>query len=251
MIRTRAALIHLLVSATIVGLVLAVVFFAWYPGFLFALAGAISPVLVMMSVDVTLGPLLTFIVFKPGKPGLKFDMAFIFTVQIIALGYGTLTLYNERPHFLVFAVDGFAAVAERHVDMSMLRYEELADKPLIGPVNVYARMPTDPSERSAFLEGVLFEGKPDLERRTEFYEPYENGAETIRARATAFDDFSPANAAEEAEVARVRQRYSGQPFLVLPARGPAADEDFSVLLDSGTLEPVDAMRASSWRAEGS
>lgn len=251
MIRTRAALIHLVASAVIVGSVLAVVFFAWYPGFLFALAGAVTPVLVMISVDVTLGPLLTFIVYKPGKRGLKFDMAFIFAVQLIALTYGTLTLYNERPHFLVFAVDSFAPVAARHVDMSALRYEELEDKPLIGPVSVYARMPTDPSERSRFLESVLFEGKPDLEQRAEFFEPYENGAETIRARATAFDDFSPANAAEEAEIARIRQRFVDRSFLIVPARGPAAEEDFSVLLDSETLEAVDAIRASSWSNEGS
>ena len=243
MTRTSAALTHFLVSAAIVGTVLSVVFFVWYPGFLFAMAGAINPVLVMVSVDVTLGPLLTFIIFKPGKWGLKFDLAFIFAVQIAALTYGTLTLYKEKPHFLVFAVDSFAAVAKKHVDMSALRYEELADKPLIGPVNVYARMPTDPSERSKLIDSVLFEGEPDLEFRAEYYEPFENGAETIRARARDLDELSPANPAEAAEFERVRRRHPGQTLLVVPAR---SEEDFGVLLDGATLEPFDGIRANTW-----
>lgn len=247
MIRTRAALIHLLLSATVVGSVLAVIFFAWYPGFLFEMAGAVSPVLVMLSVDLTLGPLLTFIVYKPGKPGLKFDMVFIVTVQLAALAYGTVTLYNERPNFLVFAVDRFAAVAERHVDMNALRYEELADRPFVGPINVYARMPTDPSERSALIDSVIFEGKPDLEQRAEYFEPFENGAETIRARAIALDDFEPANAAEESEVARIRRQFPDQPLLLVPGSTRGLDEDFSIVLDNESLEPVDAIRASTWR----
>ena len=246
MTRNRAAIVHLLVSALIVGSVLAVVFFVWYPGFLFAMAGALAPVMVMIGVDVTLGPLLTFIVFKPGKRGLKFDMAFIFTVQIAALAFGAITLFNERPHFLVFAVDRFTAVPARHVDMNALRYEELQDKPLGSPILVYARLPEDQSERSALIDSVLFEGKPDLERRAEYFEPYENGAETIRGRAIALTEFQAVNPAEETEVARAKRRHDALPLLVIPASSNT-QEDFSLLLDEETLEPVKAIRASSWR----
>ena len=38
------------------------------------------------------GPLLTLIVFRAGKPGMKFDLAVIGLVQVAALAYGTATV---------------------------------------------------------------------------------------------------------------------------------------------------------------
>lgn len=250
MTRTRAALIHLAVSALIVGSVLTVVFLAWYPDYLFELSGAIDPVLVMVGVDVTLGPILTFIVFKAGKPGLKFDLAVIFSVQVAALLYGTLTLYAERPHFLVFAVDNFVAIPARAVDMEALRYDELRTKPSIGPVMVYARMPEDPEVRREFVEGVLFEGQPDLERRAEFFEPYAYGAAEVRARAVDIGRFEPANDREADEIADARRRFEvGHPALgIVPTRSFA--DDYALVIDLATLEPLTAIRVNAWnRAE--
>ncbi len=244
MTRSRAALLHLIVSATIVGTALAIVFLVWYPGYLFTLSGAISPVLVMIGVDVTLGPLLTFIVFKPGKPGLKFDMAFIFTVQIIALGYGTLTLFNERPHFFVFAQDSFTAISAQQVDMDALRYEELWDKPLIGPINTFARMPEDPAERNRLFESVMFEGQPDLERRAEYYEPYANGLDTLRAVAKPLELIEPGTEEEQQAFARLKARYAEGSILLVPAR--TFKEDYSVVLDAESLEPIDIVRIDIW-----
>ena len=246
MTKIRAALLHFLVSAAVVGVVLAVVFFAWYPGLLFPLSGAISPVLVMIGVDVTLGPLLTFIVYRKDKPGLKFDLGFILTVQLIALCYGSLTLYNERPHFLVFAKDSFTAVSARQVDLSMLRYPELADKPSIGARPVFARMPEDPAAIQALLESVLFEGQPDLERRAEFFEPYAHGAQHIRRAATGIDDFVPKSEAEQRAISRARDRY-GDRYAALglvPTR--TFEANYAVLLDLESLEPLTVVRINAW-----
>ena len=246
MTKIRAALLHFLVSAVVVGIVLAVVFLAWYPGFLFPISGAINPVLVMISVDVTLGPLLTFIVYRRGKPGLKFDLGFIFTVQLIALSYGTLTLYNERPHFLVFALDSFTAVSARQVDLSALRYPGLERKPASGARPVFARMPQDTAARQAFLESVLFEGERDLERRAEFFEPYGNGAEHIRRAATGIDDFVPRDTSEQRAISRAKDRYGEQhPALgLMPVRSFA--QDYALLLDLESLEPLTAIPVNAW-----
>lgn len=50
-------------------------------------------------------PLLTLIVFKKGKTGLRFDLSIIGVVQTISLIIGTWVVYNERPIAMVF-VDG-------------------------------------------------------------------------------------------------------------------------------------------------
>ena len=245
MTKTKAALLHFMVSGLVVGSVLAIVFFAWYPGFLFALSGAISPVLVMTGVDLTLGPLLTFIVYRKNKPGLKFDLAFIFSIQLVALGYGSITLFNERPHFLVFAADSFTAVSARQVDMDALRFDELRHKPAIGPVLAFADMPADPETRREFVESVLFEGQPDLERRAEFFEPYAAGADTIRARAIRIEAFDAADDAEAREIRRAIERHGGDRRLgLVPAR--SFDADYAVVIDLVSLEPIDAVAVNAW-----
>lgn len=246
MTKTKAALLHFTVSGVVVGSVLAVVFLVWYPGFLFELSGAISPVLVMVGVDLTLGPLLTFIVYRKNKPGLKFDLGFIFSVQLIALVYGSVTLFNERPHFLVFAEDSFTAVSARQVDLDALRFDELRRKPPIGPALAFAELPTEPETRRAFTESVLFEGRPDLERRAEFFEPYEAGAGKIRATATRVEDFRAADEAEAKEIRRARDRHGTDDRVLglVPAR--SFDADYSVLIDLVSLEPLDAVAVNVW-----
>ncbi len=248
MTRYRAALIHLAASAAIVGSVLAAVFLLWYPDYLFQLAGAYKPVLVMVGVDVTLGPLLTLIVFKAGKPGLKFDLAVIFLIQLIALGYGSLTLFNERPHFLVFAKGSFTPVAARHVDMEALNYDELADKPAMGPVKAYAALPDDPAERNAIVEAVLFRGEPDLEFRAELFKPFANAEEALRRTAVPLESFEPGNAAERAEIDAALARFSDTPTFIVPVR--SFHDDYALLLDAESLEPVTAIRVNAWPNHG-
>ncbi len=249
MTKTKAALLHFTVSGVVVGSVLAVVFFVWYPGFLFAMSGAIDPVLVMLGVDLTLGPLLTFIVYRKNKPGLKFDLAFIFSVQLVALVYGSLTLFNERPHFLVFAHDSFTAIPARQVDMNALRFDELRQKPAIGPRLAFAALPTDPEARNAFMESVIFDGQPDLERRAEFFEPYEAGAGSIRASAIRLEEFEAADREEAAAIRRTIERYEDddRPLGLVPARSFGAE--YSVVIDLVSLEPLDAIAVDTWPAD--
>ncbi len=105
MTRFRASSIHLAISASVVAAILSIVFLFWYPGWTFEIAGAMRPVFVLVGVDLVVGPLLTLIIYKQGKPGLLFDLWFIALVQITALVYGTYTLNAGRPHYMVFSVD--------------------------------------------------------------------------------------------------------------------------------------------------
>lgn len=247
MTRSKAALLHLVVSALIVGSVLALVFLVWYPDYLFVLSGAISPIMIMVGVDVTLGPILTFVVFKSGKPGLKFDLATIFAVQAVALLYASVTLFNARPHFLVFAEDSYAAVAAVAVDMSAIRVDELKSKPLGEPLMVFTELPQDRDARQAFLDGVLFDGEPDLQYRPDLYRPYAEGAAKIRAAAKRIEDFVPADASETEEVAGARKRFGDE----YPALGivPSLSivDDFALVIDLDSLEPLAAIRVNAWQ----
>ena len=77
MSRWQAMLIHLGISAFIGTAVIAALLLIWYPPPQFSAAGVERFIYLLIGVDVVLGPLLTLVVFRVGKPGLKVDLALI------------------------------------------------------------------------------------------------------------------------------------------------------------------------------
>src|SRR5216110_724658 len=92
--RYRAALIHFGLSSIVAGAAFVVVYFLWYAEPLFEGAGGKQLFILLAGVDVTIGPLITLIIFKPGKPGLKFDLVVIAMMQLAALVYGTHVVFE-------------------------------------------------------------------------------------------------------------------------------------------------------------
>ena len=101
--RWGASAIHLLISAVIFLVLAAVIVFVWYPGFLFKTDGGWQGIRLIAGVDLVLGPMLTFFVYKATKPSLKFDLSVIACIQLAALVYGSLLVYQERPVAVVYA----------------------------------------------------------------------------------------------------------------------------------------------------
>ena len=241
MSRLRAFLVHLSLSAAVVGTAFAVVFFIWYPQPYFKVVGAWYLVRILFIVDVVLGPLLTFIVFKPGKPGLKFDLTVIALVQVAALIYGGTIIYQERPYYLVFAVDRFELVPNKDLDLSNIQYDVLKEKPLIGTVPVFARLPEDPEALSKFTEEVVFEGKPDLERRTEFWHPYDQFAREVPARARDLLDLLKDDEVTARKAESIIDNYEADHARLgyLPLVGRT--ENFAIVLDMETGEQLEML----------
>ena len=90
--RFRAAGCHLGISLAIATLVLLVVYRYWYAGPLAAVAGVGTILVLLLAVDVSLGPIMTFMVFDRRKKSLPMDLALIGLVQLLALGYGLHTV---------------------------------------------------------------------------------------------------------------------------------------------------------------
>lgn len=183
MSKTRAFLLHLSLSATVVGMVCALIFFVWYPQPYFEIAGAWSVLQILIGVDLIVGPLLTLILYKPNKPKLLFDMSFIAVIQLTALIYGTMTIYQERPYYVVFAIDRFEVLSRSEIDPDAIPDDSLRNKPFIGPIVAVALFPESEQERQQLLTDVL-NGKPDLERRPEYWDVYAKHSADVLERAT-------------------------------------------------------------------
>jgi cytochrome c oxidase assembly factor CtaG len=80
--RYKASAIHFAISALVATLVFAAMSTFWYPGVFFDAAGGKDLFLLIAGVDVTLGPLITLIVFVPGKRGLRFDLTFVVAKKV-------------------------------------------------------------------------------------------------------------------------------------------------------------------------
>ena len=101
--------LHLLISAIIITVFLALIFFIWFPNNLF-LAGASTGLTILIIVDVVLGPLLTFVVFNKEKKSLKFDLTCIALLQLGSFIYGAALVYQERPILQVLGGEGIKLV---------------------------------------------------------------------------------------------------------------------------------------------
>ncbi|MFM1892645.1 MAG: hypothetical protein RLZ44_1722, partial [Pseudomonadota bacterium] len=82
MTRLQAFAIHLSLSLLLVGAVAGLLRWVWYPGPLFALEGGWQGLGLVALLLLVLGPLLTLILFKPGKAGLGFDLWLIALLQV-------------------------------------------------------------------------------------------------------------------------------------------------------------------------
>jgi len=244
MSRWRASGIHLLLSAAIAAAVLAFMLSVWYPGPLFEAAGGSRLIFILVGVDVTLGPLITLIIFKAGKPGLKFDLAVIALVQLSALAYGMHTVYLARPVYLVFTKDRFDLVSAKDLDpedLGKTKRPEFDHLPLGRPRYVAAVAPEDRDARQKLLMDSL-QGK-DLQMYPQYYVPYEQEIPNALARAQPLALLLRRDA-ERLQRGLKSAGRSQEAVKFLPLRGK--DADGAVLLDARTGAPLEIVLIDPW-----
>lgn len=186
--RWQAAGIHLLISLAIAAAVLAVMLGVWYPRPLFEAEGGPGLVLILIGVDVVIGPFITLFIFKSGKPGLKFDLWVIATLQLCALLYGCQVVAAVRPVFIVFVVDQFETVTPADLDPKDLARArpEFRSFSFTGPALVAVSFPSDPKERTEVLFSAL-EGGKDMRHFPKYYVPYAGYAKEAIAKGQTLE----------------------------------------------------------------
>ena len=110
---------HLAISVVVALLIAGLVFWVWYPAPLAAAVGVGSIFIMMLSIDVILGPLLTLLVAKEGKKTLKMDLAVIAIIQIAALLYGLYNISITRPAYIAFDTSRFDLVQAHQLEGSV------------------------------------------------------------------------------------------------------------------------------------
>lgn len=115
--KITATAIHFLLSAVIFSSFILILKTAWYPEPHFTASGGWQGLKIVAFIDVILGPLLTFILYKKTKPikTLRFDLGSILVIQLAALSWGVFTIYQQRPIALAFWEYRFYTVSYKEV----------------------------------------------------------------------------------------------------------------------------------------
>lgn len=166
--KIRAFFIHFLLSGLVITLFLSIVVQVWYPGDLFELENVWQGLKILIPVDAILGPVLTAIIFVPGKKHLKLDLAVIAFLQIAALSYGGHIIYQQRPVLISFVVDRFETVLASEIDMNDIPSDRFKKVDKTLPLVTYVLPSQSAEERTHFiLNGINI--KKDANRHYPIY----------------------------------------------------------------------------------
>jgi hypothetical protein len=186
MTRTAAFLTHLAISLLIFALLASLVLFVWYPDFLFMADGGWQGLRLIGFVDLVLGPLLTLIVYRQGKPSLKLDLTAIATIQFLCLTAGTYVVYSERPLALVYVDGQFFSMSAGDYRSAGVALPDLSGLPGLGPKRVVVEIPEDFTEQ-AQVRGDAFRSGVPLRALTERYVPLSYDRLQVDKEAVAYD----------------------------------------------------------------
>lgn len=251
MTRWKAAGLHLLISAIVIGGVAALLLWRWYPPALWGVAKADKLMLILAVVDVSLGPLLTWIVYKPGKKSLRFDLSVIALLQIAALAYGLNTVWQSRPVYLVGVVDRFQLVFANELDAKDLAdaSEPYRALPITGLQTVGAQLPQSAQLREALFYSAM-RGK-DVHLFPSFYVPYEDVAPGIARGAMTVPQVTPHLSQDERTRLAEAVRSSGTPgeaLAVLPVDTVRESASAAMLIEARTGRIVAPVDVDPWPA---
>lgn len=173
--RLRAATLHSVASVSVAALLAIIVFKLWYPSFYRPLAGGTALYALVMAVDLTLGPLLTFVVFntKKSRRELVLDLAVVVGMQVAGLAYGTYTVFQARPIALVLEGSRFRLVTPVNVRLQELPQAAPAYSalPLTGPRMLATRASRlGEEQRESVMEAL---GGFDIGQRPTYWRPYD------------------------------------------------------------------------------
>ncbi|MFC5570536.1 TfpX/TfpZ family type IV pilin accessory protein [Lysobacter yangpyeongensis] len=246
--RWKASAIHLTLSVLVLTVIATVLVWCWYPPGLFQMANADKLLLIIAGVDVTMGPLMTLIIYKRGKKGLKFDLTVIALLQVVAMGYGLSTVWQSRPVYMVALVDRFRMVFANELEPADLakgprQYRSL---PWLNVETIAAVLPRDQKKREDLLFLTLDTGK-DLHLMPEYYAPFSAGASELLSHSVPAASFARhlhgTDAAQFASAMQDTARVPGR-LRVVPISSNRGEA--TMLVDSRTAAPLKPLAIDPW-----
>lgn len=216
--KLKAFALHFFVSLIIVLMSAFIVWFIWYPAPLYKATGVNKIFVIVLAIGLIVGPLLTFLVSKPNKKSLRFDIVIIVIIQLVAFLYGLYQVYDGRPAWIAYNVDRFDLIRNNEIDNRKLlealpAYLQVSNS---GPLYVAAIIPKGKSEIS---NQILFDEVGSgiaPSQRPELYVPLQQVEQNMNDRVRALSELDSYN--DKAKVRDILSEYpEADSFLPLKA----------------------------------
>lgn len=241
--RLKFFLNHLSISFLIAVLVVGIVFFIWYPSPLAKAAGVTHIFLMLIIIDVIVGPILGFLVYKEGKKTLKFDLTIIILLQISALSYGIYSIAQGRPAWLVFYADHIELVRKNELilDRADQVHDQYKEVSWFKPQYVAIKPSKDIAQhnKDMFIEVIGGISPAQLPER---YMPLSQANEKIKQKVQDLELLNQYN-----DKALVEKTLANYPYAnaYLPLK--ASMVDMVVLLNKETAEIIQIVDLRPWK----
>ena len=192
--RLKLFALHLSSSAIVLTLILGSLYFGWYrwPGWY--LTDVTRVVIVMVCVDIVLGPTLTLIVANKKKPrrALVRDIGIIVAVQLGALSYGSVSLWAGRPLYYAFSVNILQLVQAYDIDANEAKLgreqnPDFAPHWYSLPRWVWAPLPADPEVSKKIVVGAIT-GGDDVISMPRYFRRWQDGLPSLRSQLKKVDN---------------------------------------------------------------
>ena len=233
--RLKAFGYHLAISVLIAIVSLFIIFMLWHPAPLANAVGVTHIFIMMLAIDVVLGPLLTLIFAKQGKKLLKFDLAVIVILQLVAFLYGMYNVAMSRPVYIAFDTSRFEVVQANEVPKSSLKAAQPEYRTLGwgSPKYVAVKAAASVEERGTRIFSELETGVAPS-KQPNLYEPLDNQWAILTAKAHDLTELSEKNSTQS--INKLKVDYpSATGWLPLLAY----EQDMVVLIDSTHKQVLD------------
>lgn len=193
--RCKAFIGHLLFSIVLLCIALYLLYFVWYPQPLVTAMGVMQIYLIILGIDLILGPLLTAVVYKHDKKVFARDVMIIVILQLSAFFYGLYTIERGRPAFAVFVVDDIELVSPISVDTKLLA-ADIGYHVFSKPLWVGAPFSDDPVLNKKQKQAEIIDGKL-MALSTEYYRPLQQYSEKVVSKLHNVNELSQFNSADQ------------------------------------------------------
>lgn len=245
MTKSRAALTHFWPSALLLLTIGGLIVFAWYPYPFLQFEDTAKFPLMLIVIAGLIGPAMTGLVYKKAKRGLVFDLSVIIIIQLTAVAWGTVALYQNRPFFMVFTVERFEVLSMRDVDPGSITNPRFLDKPFAGPILLYAEMPTGDAFQKLIKE-VMLEGQPDLQYRPEFWSIYSDKQILAIKPSKALNELRIMRPDSVAEIDKLVQKHGGDINKLNFVPVLHQNGQFAAILEADSGKFIDSLVLDPW-----
>lgn len=232
---SKLASIHFSISLLVAILLAALVFGIWYPYPYSSVMGSFKLFVLVISVDVVCGPLLTFILASPAKKrsAMILDMTLIIIIQLSAFCYGFYSVYEARPVALVYEKDRLRVLANVDIYFPELTEapKDYQKVPLFGIWQLGTREISEKDDTIALVEFAL-QGY-DIAQRPSWWIPYESARTQMQRHAKPLAQLrSKANDMEKIQLENIveKNKMDMERLWYLPLTSPTSS-DWTAILD--------------------